>query len=107
DKSKRPLMGMAACEIADRVIVTSDNPRFENPLSIIEDIKVNIKNNPKLRCEADRREAIFSAISEAQKGDVVVIAGKGHENYQEINGIRNHFSDIEAATEAIKIRNSK
>lgn len=96
DKTKRAVMGKIASELSDKVFVTSDNPRTENPLSIIDDIKKGIsKNNFEL--EENREEAIKKAIQSSNDSAVVLIAGKGHENYQEINGVRNHFSDQEVA----------
>lgn len=96
DKTKRAVMGKIASELSDRVFVTSDNPRTENPLSIIDDIKKGIsKNNFEL--EENREEAIKKAIQSSNDSAVVLIAGKGHESYQEINGVRNHFSDQEVA----------
>jgi UDP-N-acetylmuramoyl-L-alanyl-D-glutamate--2,6-diaminopimelate ligase len=103
DRSKRPLMGEAASEMSDLVIVTSDNPRSEEPSKIIEDILKGIKgNNCILR--PDREEAIREAVSMAQGGDTVLIAGKGHENYQEIEGVRHHFSDRELLEKEIQKR---
>lgn len=96
DKTKRAVMGKIASELSDKVFVTSDNPRTENPLSIIDDIKKGIsKNNFEL--EENREEAIKKAIQSSNDSAVVLIAGKGHESYQEINGVRNHFSDQEVA----------
>ena len=96
DKTKRPIMGQIASELSDEVIITSDNPRTENPYSIIDDIKTGIvKKN--FTIEENREEAIHKALKMAQSKSVILIAGKGHENYQEINGIRNHFSDQEIA----------
>ncbi|HEX7356457.1 MAG TPA: UDP-N-acetylmuramoyl-L-alanyl-D-glutamate--2,6-diaminopimelate ligase [Ignavibacteriaceae bacterium] len=96
DKTKRPVMGKVASELSDKVIVTSDNPRTENPFMIIDDIKKGIiKNN--YQVEENRQAAIAQAIKNSDDNAVILIAGKGHENYQEINGIRNHFSDREVA----------
>lgn len=96
DKTKRPVMGKVASELSDKVIVTSDNPRTENPFMIIDDIKKGIiKNN--YQVEENREAAIAQAIKNSDDNAVILIAGKGHENYQEINGIRNHFSDREVA----------
>jgi UDP-N-acetylmuramoyl-L-alanyl-D-glutamate--2,6-diaminopimelate ligase len=96
DKSKRPIMGKVASDLSDKVFVTSDNPRTENPFAIIEDIKKGItKNN--FEIVEDREEAIKKAIQSSDNDAVILIAGKGHENYQEINGLRNHFSDQEVA----------
>jgi len=96
DKTKRPIMGKVACELSNRVIVTSDNPRTENPFEIIEDIKKGISKN-NFEVEENREEAIKKAILGSDENAVILIAGKGHENYQEINGVRNHFSDREVA----------
>lgn len=99
DKTKRPLMGSAVAEYADEAIVTSDNPRSERPQKIIDDIVPGIPLDFPHICIADRREAIKAALSRAEKGDCIVIAGKGHEDYQEINEVRHHFNDKEVVTE--------
>lgn len=96
DKTKRPAMGKIASELSDKVFVTSDNPRTENPFTIIEDIKKGISKNNFTVIE-NREEAIKQAIKNSNNDAVILIAGKGHENYQEINGVRNHFSDREVA----------
>lgn len=96
DKTKRPMMGKIASELSDKVIITSDNPRSENPFAIIEDINKGIVKNNYSVIE-NREEAIITAIKNSNKNAVILIAGKGHENYQEINGVRNHFSDQEIA----------
>ncbi|MBC7798250.1 MAG: UDP-N-acetylmuramoyl-L-alanyl-D-glutamate--2,6-diaminopimelate ligase [Pyrinomonadaceae bacterium] len=102
DKSKRAPMGEIAGKFSDYVILTSDNPRNENPLAIINEIELGLKpTNRDYATISDRREAIFSAISKAQKSDVVLIAGKGHENYQIISDNKFHFDDREIALEAI------
>ncbi len=96
DKTKRPVMGKVASDLSDKVFVTSDNPRTENPYEIIKDIIKGIsKNNYEI--EENREEAIKNAIQRSDENAVILIAGKGHENYQEINGVRNHFSDQEIA----------
>lgn len=97
DKGKRPLMAQEAAKQSDRVILTSDNPRFEEPGSIIEDMKagLNAAQSKKTLCITDRREAIRTAAMLAQKGDVILVAGKGHEDYQEIEGVKHHFNDRE------------
>lgn len=104
DRTKRPKMGRVAVEMADEVIVTSDNPRSENPLSIIKEIEAGIaktgKNNYAIY--VDRTEAIRQAIRKAQKGDIVLIAGKGHENYQIIGDKKFPFSDFDAARKALR-----
>jgi UDP-N-acetylmuramoyl-L-alanyl-D-glutamate--2,6-diaminopimelate ligase len=101
DKMKRPLMGAAASELSDLVVVTSDNPRSEEPLDIIEDIVQGIKKNNYTRI-SDREEAIKEAVSMAKEGDALLIAGKGHEDYQEIKGVRQHFSDKEVLRKEIR-----
>lgn len=102
DRSKRPVMGKAAVELSDHVIVTSDNPRTENPDAIIQEILVGTQGHSNLAVEPDRRKAIFSAISLAKSGDIVLIAGKGHEDYQIIGTQKVHFDDREVAAEALK-----
>ncbi|MGH8692079.1 MAG: glutamate ligase domain-containing protein, partial [Burkholderiales bacterium] len=102
DSAKRPLMGAIAARLADRVLVTSDNPRSEDPLAIISQIEKGIPGEHEV--EADRARAIEMSISEAEKKDVILIAGKGHEAYQEIAGRRAHFSDEEQARAALSER---
>ena len=97
DRSKRPRMGAVAAEIADHVIITSDNPRSESPEAIIAEICSGIPENPTAEVEKIplRQQAIEQAVKLAGEGDIVLIAGKGHESYQEINGVRHHFDDRE------------
>ncbi len=95
DRAKRPMMAAAACELADDVYVTSDNPRFEEPEAIIADILAGIPEGRRVVVEPDRRLAIGRALAERQPGDVVLVAGKGHEDYQEIRGVKHHFNDVE------------
>ena len=97
DKGKRPLMAQEAVKQSDKVIITSDNPRFEEPQAIIDDMLsgLNAQQMKKVLCIVDRREAIRTACMLARKGDVVLIAGKGHEDYQEIKGVKHHFDDKE------------
>lgn len=102
DKEKRPLMGRIASEHADQLIVTSDNPRGENPLSILEDIRTGVTVPAVF--EVDRAAAIALAVAEASPGDCVLVAGKGHETYQEIDGQRRPFSDVEQARAALEAR---
>jgi UDP-N-acetylmuramoyl-L-alanyl-D-glutamate--2,6-diaminopimelate ligase len=99
DAGKRPLMGRAAAALADHVIVTSDNPRSENPRAIIEQVLAGISGDAE--AIEDRQVAIFSAVHQARPGDVVLLAGKGHETYQEISGVRHPFSDLEVARAAL------
>ncbi|HWR01890.1 MAG TPA: UDP-N-acetylmuramoyl-L-alanyl-D-glutamate--2,6-diaminopimelate ligase [Chlorobaculum sp.] len=94
DRQKRPEMGRIAAELADRVILTSDNPRDEEPDSILDEIEAGMDGRPHLRI-ADRAEAIRQAVSGLVKGDILLVAGKGHEQYQEIGGRKLHFSDRE------------
>ncbi|MFZ2656802.1 MAG: UDP-N-acetylmuramoyl-L-alanyl-D-glutamate--2,6-diaminopimelate ligase [Victivallales bacterium] len=95
DRTKRPRMGAVSAKFADRTIITSDNPRTEKPEDIIAEIVKGIPSSANFAEVPDRREAIRQAISEAEPGDIVLIAGKGHEDYQEINGIQHHFDDRE------------
>lgn len=97
DKGKRPLMAREAARLSDRLIITSDNPRFEEPQDIINDMLAGLSTQEREKTVsiADRREAIRTACLLAQKGDVVLVAGKGHENYQEIKGVKHHFDDKE------------
>lgn len=104
DRTKRPLMGKVAEELAELVILTSDNPRFEEPMAIIEDILAGIKDKSKVIVEEDRRRAIEIAIGLAKEGDVVVVAGKGHEDYQEIKGVKYPFKDSQVVKEALSVR---
>ena len=101
DKGKRPLMAQEAVRQSDRVIITSDNPRFEEPQDIINDMLagLNAQQMKKVVSIVDRREAIRTACMMAQKGDVILVAGKGHENYQEIKGVKHHFDDKEVLNE--------
>jgi UDP-N-acetylmuramoyl-L-alanyl-D-glutamate--2,6-diaminopimelate ligase len=105
DKGKRPLMAQEAVKQSDRVIITSDNPRFEEPQDIIDDMLagLNKQQMKKVISIADRREAIKTACMLAGKGDVVLVAGKGHENYQEIKGVKHHFDDKEVIREIFGI----
>ena len=101
DKGKRPLMAQEAVRQSDRVIITSDNPRFEEPQDIINDMLAGLdaKQMKKVVTIVDRREAIKTAAMLAKKGDVILIAGKGHEDYQEIKGVKHHFDDREVVKE--------
>lgn len=101
DKTKRPKMGEAATELADYAVITNDNPRSENALSIISDIKSGIRKN-NYCVVPDRKEAIRKALALAKAGDIVLAAGKGHENYQILNGKTIHFDDREIIRECLK-----
>ena len=96
DATKRPLMGAIAAKGADRVVVTSDNPRGESPAAIIAGIVAGIVDRSHADVIEDRRAAIAQAVVEASPRDVIVLAGKGHEDYQEIAGVRQPFSDRRA-----------
>lgn len=95
DKAKRPVMAEVACEYSDKIIFTSDNPRNEEPGQIIKDMEAGVPITARKKCISitDRKEAIKAAVTLAQKKDIILIAGKGHEKYQEINGVRNDFDD--------------
>ena len=105
DKGKRPLMAQEAVKQSDRVIITSDNPRFEEPQDIINDMIAGLDKQQmkKVVCIVDRKEAIRTACMMAQKGDVILIAGKGHEDYQEIKGVKHHFDDKEVVREIFSL----
>lgn len=107
DKTKRPEMAAIAEKYGDRVFVTSDNPRTEDPQSVIDDIFKGFKEQRGIYSDISRGDAIRRAISEASTQDIVLIAGKGHETYQEINGVRNHFDDREVAAKALETRSSE
>ena len=104
DKGKRPLMAQEAVRQSDKVIITSDNPRYEEPQDIINDMLAGLNEQQmrKVISIVDRKEAIRTACMMAQKGDVVLVAGKGHENYQEIKGVKHHFDDKEVLHEIFK-----
>jgi UDP-N-acetylmuramoyl-L-alanyl-D-glutamate--2,6-diaminopimelate ligase len=105
-------MGMVAARLSDVVVITSDNPRGEDPARIIEEVKRGAdaetrQSNAVIVTEVDRRQAILQAVREAGPGDVVLIAGKGHEKYQEVAGRKLPFDDIEVAREALEARRVK
>ena len=109
DNGKRPLMGEIACRLADSVVITSDNPRSENPREIIQQITSGVEGVPgtgaaNYAIESDRAHAIMDTIDMAAARDVILIAGKGHETYQEIMGVRHHFDDVEVASQALAKR---
>jgi UDP-N-acetylmuramoyl-L-alanyl-D-glutamate--2,6-diaminopimelate ligase len=105
DKTKRPLMAQAACEHSDRVLFTSDNPRSEDPMQIIADMEegLPVAYRRKYIPVPDRAEAIKTAISLANEGDIVLIAGKGHEKYQEMKGVKKHFDDKEEVKKVFEL----
>lgn len=104
DKGKRPLMAQEAVKQSDKVIITSDNPRFEEPQAIIDDMLAGLtaQQMKKVISIVDRKEAIRTACMMAQKGDVILVAGKGHENYQEVCGVKHHFDDKEVLKEVFE-----
>lgn len=103
DAAKRPEMADAAITRSERLIITSDNPRNEDPDEIIRQMRAGVggEHYNKVLCITDRREAIRTAAALAKKGDIILVAGKGHENYQEIKGVRHHFDDVEELTKAL------
>ena len=103
DHGKRPIMAREAACRSDRLILTSDNPRDEEPSAIIDEMKEGLSAEEMRRplCITDRREAIRTAIMMARPGSVVLVAGKGHEPYQEVKGVRHHFDDREEVQEAL------
>ncbi|MES2650152.1 MAG: UDP-N-acetylmuramoyl-L-alanyl-D-glutamate--2,6-diaminopimelate ligase [Bacteroidota bacterium] len=105
DRSKRPIMAKVACDWSDKVILTSDNPRTEEPRAIIEEMQKGVSptNQRKTISILDRREAIKTACHIAKAGDIILLAGKGHEKYQEINGVRHHFDDKEVLIEQLNL----
>jgi len=107
DKTKRPVMGEVACEHSDKVIFTSDNPRSEDPMEILNDMETGLPVSAKRKyiAIADRKQAIKTAISMAQPEDIVLVAGKGHEKYQEIKGVKHHFDDKEVVQEMFELLN--
>ena len=113
DRTKRPKMGRAAVQYSDVVVLTSDNPRTEDPAAILREVEVGVKaalasrSHVQYRMIADRREAIEAAVAEAQPGDMVLIAGKGHEDYQIVGTTKHHFDDREVAREAVAKRRSR
>lgn len=104
DKTKRPIMAREAVKLSDKVIFTSDNPRFEEPEDILNDMLAGLSEEEKADTLTivDRREAIKTACALAKKGDVVLIAGKGHEDYQEVKGVKHHFDDREEVEKIFK-----
>lgn len=104
DTTKRPEMADVAVKNSDKLILTSDNPRFEEPDTIINDMKKGVETAfcKKLLCITDRREAIRTAVALSKKNDIILVAGKGHENYQEIKGVKHHFDDVEELKKAFE-----
>jgi UDP-N-acetylmuramoyl-L-alanyl-D-glutamate--2,6-diaminopimelate ligase len=102
DRGKRPEMGKIARQIADVVFITDDNPRTENPRAIIDDILEGIEMNENVRIIYDRQEAITEAVKSAGQGDVILVAGKGHEQYQVIGTTKHDFDEVAIIREAEK-----
>lgn len=105
DKTKRPKMAAIACELSDKIILTSDNPRTEDPQQILRDMEAGVDavSRKKVLTIVDRREAIKTAVMLARPGDIILVAGKGHENYQDVMGIKHHFDDKEELANAFGI----
>lgn len=105
DKAKRPVMAKVAAALSSRVILTSDNPRSEDPAVIIREMEAGLNTAGKRKAIsiADRKEAVKTAVSLAIDGDIILVAGKGHEKYQEVNGVRNHFDDKEVLMEMFEL----
>jgi UDP-N-acetylmuramoyl-L-alanyl-D-glutamate--2,6-diaminopimelate ligase len=105
DKTKRPIMAQAACDLSDKVILTSDNPRTEDPEQILKDMQEGLSSSAKRKYISitDRKEAIKTAVSLANKEDIILVAGKGHEKYQDINGVKYSFDDKEVLREMFEL----
>ena len=107
DRTKRPIMGEVACEHSDKVIFTSDNPRSEDPQEILNEMETGLSSAAKRKFVSivDRKQAIKTAVNMAGPEDIVLIAGKGHEKYQEIKGVKHHFDDKEVLKEMFEMLN--
>ncbi len=103
DRGKRRLMGAVAADLADRIVLTDDNPRSEDPAAIINEIRLGLGQHPRVSVVHDRRAAIASAIGKARPGDVVLIAGKGHESEQIVGSERRVLSDRAVAAELLGV----
>ena len=101
DRTKRPLMGQAVCKYSDVAVLTSDNPRHENPVDIMNDVRPGLRNCPMVLETPDRRMAIATAIQEMRTSDVLVVAGKGHEAYQQIGDEKRPYSDQQVIRELL------
>jgi UDP-N-acetylmuramoyl-L-alanyl-D-glutamate--2,6-diaminopimelate ligase len=104
DAAKRPLMAAAAEQYAQHVVLTSDNPRSEDPQTIVNQMLTGLQNAAKAKVIVDRAQAIAQAVQHAHAHDVVLVAGKGHEDYQEISGVKYPFSDVQHARDALAQR---
>ena len=109
DKEKRPIMAKIACDLSDKVILTSDNPRFEDPMDILKDMQegVSPSNFRKTLTIEDRKEAIKTASILAEPGDIILVAGKGHETYQEVEGVRSDFDDRLVLNEMLNLTHNQ
>ncbi len=109
DKGKRPIMAKESARLSDRVIITSDNPRFEEPEDIIKDMLAGLSDEDRKKTISitDRREAIRTACMLAQPGDVILVAGKGHENYQDVKGVKHHFDDKEVLSDEFRVMSNE
>jgi UDP-N-acetylmuramyl-tripeptide synthetase len=107
DAAKRPLMAAAAEQYAQHVVLTSDNPRSEDPQTILNHMLAGLQRASKAIVMTDRAQAIAQTVQNARAQDVVLVAGKGHENYQEISGVKHPFSDVQHAREALQHRSEK
>ena len=105
DKTKRPLMAAVACKYSSKIIFTSDNPRSEDPMAIIKEMQLGVgpTDSKKTLVLVDREEAIKTACMLAKEKDIILVAGKGHENYQEIKGVKHAFDDKEVLTRMLKM----
>ena len=105
DRTKRPIMARLAADMSHMVVLTSDNPRSEDPAAIINEMRagLTVVDQPKVLVNADRQEAIRMAVSMARPGDVVLVAGKGHETYQEVNGVKHPFDDAAVLKEILEL----
>jgi UDP-N-acetylmuramoyl-L-alanyl-D-glutamate--2,6-diaminopimelate ligase len=104
DATKRPLMGGIAARLADAVVVTSDNPRSEDPQAIVDQVAAGATGGAPVQVIVDRRAAIAQVLAGADARDVVLVAGKGHEDYQEVRGVKHPFSDVDEAGTALRAR---
>lgn len=105
DKTKRSEMAKIACQMSDKLVLTSDNPRTEDPESILDDMEAGLTDEQKVQAVriTDRRQAIKTAVMMAREGDIILVAGKGHEKYQDVNGVKHHFDDVEELQKLLNI----
>ncbi|HET7925209.1 MAG TPA: cyanophycin synthetase, partial [Rhodanobacteraceae bacterium] len=103
DRGKRPMMGAVAADLADRIVLTDDNPRSEDPAGIVDDIRAGVGDHPRVNVVHDRRLALKTAVERARPGDVVLVAGKGHEGEQLVGNERRAFSDRAVVAELLGV----